>query len=90
MTSTETRTVQERLRVVAEVSGQPRASMLRGAADRIDALEKALGGLLPLAINEGPGGCDGKTRGCPNCKIIKLARSALHPSDNETGGVGIK
>jgi hypothetical protein len=48
----------------------------RGMAAWEDLLE-ALKDILPLAVNTGPSGCDGKTAGCPKCEAIKSARKAI-------------
>lgn len=47
------------------------------AAARIEALERALRELLPLAINTDPGGCDGRQKGCLDCATIRAAQAAL-------------
>lgn len=94
---TDKRTVQERAREHAAYIGcDPRSTrLLSEAADRIDALEKALAMARPYVDAEWPLDDDdseeAKDARAASEEIERLLdSSALHPSDNETGGVGIK
>jgi hypothetical protein len=53
------------------------ADMIVTACNAHADLLAALKGILPLAINDGPGGCDGNTKGCQQCAAIMRASAAI-------------
>ncbi len=88
---TDKRSIQERLREESDDIFLDPNNLLSEAADRIDTLEKALGTMVEgNDVEDDPSRPDGHIAGEFTYGDLRRARSALHPSDNETGGVGIK